>query len=178
MTTSEAITRVRNILLTRYPDYFEKAPAERVLLAAAVLADDIKVREEGGNNCGEWVEAILGSVKLGKGYPWCAALIEFCCDVAKVEQIGLSDRASAAVAEWLSWAKANGKVVKDPQRADLCVWIRPEGNHMGIVVTPGSSYINSIEGNTSSGAEGSQRDGGGCHRRSRLRSSWTHFIRI
>jgi len=178
MTTSEAITRVRNILLTRYPDYFEKAPAERVLLAAAVLADDIKVREEGGNNCGEWVEAILGSVKLGEGYPWCAAMIEFCCDVAGVEQSGLSDRASAAVAQWLSWAKANGKVVDKPKRGDLCVWIRTEGNHMGIVVTPGASYINSIEGNTSSGATGSQRDGGGCYRRSRLRSAWTHFIRI
>ena len=178
MTTSDAMTRVRNILLVRYPNYYDLDKNERVLLAAAVLADDIKVREEGENNHGEWIEAILGAVKLEEGYPWCAAMIEFCCDVAGVEQSGLSDRASAAVAQWLSWAKANGKVVKDPQRGDLCVWIRTDGNHMGIVVTPGTSYINSIEGNTSSGATGSQRDGGGCYRRSRLRSAWTHFIRI
>jgi hypothetical protein len=178
MTTSDAMTRVRNILLVRYPNYYDLDKNERVLLAAAVLADDIKVREEGENNHGEWIEAILGAVKLKEGYPWCAAMIEFCCDVAGVEQSGLSDRASAAVAQWLSWAKANGKVVDKPKRGDLCVWIRTEGNHMGIVVTPGASYINSIEGNTSSGATGSQRDGGGCYRRSRLRSAWTHFIRI
>jgi hypothetical protein len=178
MTTSDAMTRVRNILLVRYPNYYDLDKNERVLLAAAVLADDIKVREEGENNHGEWIEAILGAVKLEEGYPWCAAMIEFCCDVAKVEQIGLSDRASAAVAEWHKWAEANGRITNDPKRGDLCLWLKAGGNHMGIVVTPGNYYMNSIEGNTSSGATGSQRDGGGCYRRSRLRSAWTHFIRI
>ncbi len=52
MTTSDAMTRVRNILLVRYPNYYDLDKSERVLLAAAVLADDIKVKEEGENNHG------------------------------------------------------------------------------------------------------------------------------
>ena len=84
MTTTEAMLRVREILLERYPDYATKTPSEKLVLAASVLADDIKVREEGGNNMGDWVEAILGAVKLEGGYPWCAAMVEFCCDLIAV----------------------------------------------------------------------------------------------
>ena len=78
MTTSEAIAKTRQVLEERYANYWSLAPNERMLLAAAVLADDFKVREEGENNHGEWIEAILGSVKLEEGYPWCAAFVEFC----------------------------------------------------------------------------------------------------
>ncbi len=101
--------RVREILLERYPDYSTKTNPEKLVLAASVLADDIKVREEGGNNMGDWVEAILGAVKLEGGYPWCAAMVEFLCDIAGIQE-GPSDRASAAVNEWFKWGKANGKL--------------------------------------------------------------------
>jgi len=177
VTTTEAMLKVREILLERYPDYSTKTNPEKLVLAASDLADDIKVREEGGNNMGDWVEAILGAVKLEGGYPWCAAMVEFLCDIAGIQE-GPSDRASAAVNEWFKWAKANGKLTNDPKRGDLCLWIKEGGNHMGIVVQASGGYVNSIEGNTSAGVTGSQRDGGGCYRRSRLKTSWTHFIRF
>jgi len=178
MTTSEAMAKTRQVLEERYANYWSLAPNERMLLAASVLADDFKVREEGENNHGEWIEAILGSVRLEEGYPWCAAFVEFCCDVAKFEQVGLSDRASAAVNEWYKWAKANGKLVTMPIRGDLCLWIKDSGNHIGIVSQASGGYVNSIEGNTTPGVTGNQRDGGGVYRRSRQLKSWTHFIRM
>ena len=66
MNNAQAITEVRTILNRRYQNYNQLPNSERVLLAAAVLADDIQVREVGGNNKGEWVEAILEGVKLGE----------------------------------------------------------------------------------------------------------------
>ena len=157
MTTQEAIIKVREILLARYANYWQLEGKERVVLAASVLADDIKVRET-SNNHGEWVEAILGAVNLPGGYPWCAALIEFCCDVAKYEG-GPSDRASAAVDSWYQWRRAGG-------------------NHIGIINQAGRAILDSIEGNTTPGVVGNQRDGGGCYRRTRSKTSWTHFIAL
>jgi hypothetical protein len=174
MTTQEGILKVRAILEERYANYWQLPGKERVLLAAAVLADDIKVRET-SNNHGEWVEAILGAVNLPEGYPWCAAMIEFCCDVAKYEA-GPSDRASAAVDSWYQWAKANGKITANPSRGDLCLWKRAGGNHIGIINQAGRAILDSIEGNTTPGVVGNQRDGGGCYRRTRSKTSWTHFI--
>ena len=176
MTTQEAITKVREILLARYANYWQLEGKERVVLAASVLADDIKVRET-SNNHGEWVEAILGAVNLPGGYPWCAALIEFCCDVAKYEA-GPSDRASAAVDSWYQWAKANGRITDKPERGYLCLWRRAGGNHIGIINQAGRAILDSIEGNTTPGVVGNQRDGGGCYRRTRSKTSWTHFIAL
>ena len=177
MNNAQAITEVRAILNRRYANYNQLPNPERVLLAAAVLADDIQVREVGGNNKGEWVEAILEGVKLGEGYPWCAAFIEFCCDVAGFTA-GPTDRASAAVDSWLTWARMEGRVTSNPKRGDLCLWKRSTGNHIGIVTDLTITSIMSIEGNTTPGATGNQRDGGGCYRRTRLRNSWTHFISL
>ena len=44
MNNAQAITEVRAILNRRYQDYNQLPNSERVLLAAAVLADDIQVR--------------------------------------------------------------------------------------------------------------------------------------
>lgn len=39
---------------------------------------EVGVVEEGCANCGPRVEQYLASVKLGKGYPWCAAFLHWC----------------------------------------------------------------------------------------------------
>ena len=177
MDNATAIKLVRSILLERYPNYSTLEGSERVLLAASVLADDIQVREVGGNNMGPWVEAILEGVRLEGGYPWCAAFIEFCCDVAGYNG-GPTDRASAAVDSWLTWAKMEGRVTSKPVRGALCLWKKASGNHIGIVSSTTITHVESIEGNTTPGAMGNQRDGGGCYRRIRLKASWTHYIKL
>lgn len=40
----------------------------------------IGVREATGHNDGKQVEVYLKSVKLGKGFPWCAAFVRWCFD--------------------------------------------------------------------------------------------------
>lgn len=37
----------------------------------------LKAVEQGGDNCGQWVEAFLAHVGLPKGKPWCAAFVAF-----------------------------------------------------------------------------------------------------
>ena len=178
MTNAQAIQKVRDILLKRYPKYWNYANGERVLLAASVLANDIKVREI-GNNSGAWVTAILNGTKLGPGYPWCAAAIEFCCDVAKV-QWGPTDRNSAAVRNWYNKAKADGRLKTKPERGYLCLWLNSNGTgHIGVVANVlNTGKITSYEGNTSSGEAGSQRDGDGYYRRTRLKTVWEFYINL
>lgn len=45
---------------------------QRVLGAARVFQG---VVEQGGENCGQMVELFLKGCSLGKGYPWCAAVV-------------------------------------------------------------------------------------------------------
>ena len=177
MTNSDALTICRNWLQAKYSHFWERDAPERALLCAAYLCDVVKVRELGGNNEGPWVEAILASTKLGEGYPWCAAFVEFCCDVANYQE-GPGDRQAAAVESWFRWARKEGKLTKEPNRGDLCLWRKVTGNHIGFVVDSKGDVIRSIEGNTSEGVSGSQRDGGGVYRRGRNKSTWTHYIRL
>jgi hypothetical protein len=177
MTNLEAQKECLSDLEVMYPNWKDLQKTERALLCAAYLCDTVKVREVGGNNRGPWVEAFLKGTELEEGYPWCAAFVEFCQDVAGFTD-GPSDRASAAVESWYQWAKFNGKLTNSPKRGDLCLWRTSKGNHIGFVVTASESMVNSIEGNTSAGDKGSQRDGGGVYRRSRNKATWTSFVRM
>lgn len=160
MTTSEFQAQVRALLDKRYPDYASKPNGERVLLAMASLANDFHVHESGGNNHGSQVEAILGAVHLGAGFPWCAASIEFCCDIAGVSP-GPSDRDSAAVVNWRHWAVDHERGHREPLRGRLATRLNSDGStgHMGIVAEVMDGSIRTYEGNTSPNSSGSQRDG-------------------
>ena len=170
MTTKSAIEYVQQSLGWRYHGFFDLPVSERVLLAAAYLADDIKVKEATGANDGAWVKAILGSTGLGEGFAWCAATVEFCCEVA-----GVKGQGSAGVMNWLRWFKANGKITKAGRGAVAMKDYGGGKGHMGIVVRVFGLWVTTIEGNTSPGESGSQRDGQGLYRRTRLRSWWTAF---
>jgi CHAP domain len=172
--TKQRIAEVREILNRRYPNYASLSTGERVLLAMSVLANDIKVRENGANS-GPWVEAILDCSGLGAGYPWCAAAINFACEIAGSD-IGPT-QGVAAVRIWHTWAKGANRIMKVPSRGYLALWLNDNGTgHIGIVagVTPGR--VTSYEGNTSSGEAGSQRDGDGLYRRNRAAEKWEAFI--
>jgi hypothetical protein len=163
MKTQEAMEQLRARLLLKYPAYWEFKAPERALLAMAELVNAVRVREKTGKNDGEWVGAILGAVELGQGYPWCAAAVEFCCDVAKLSE-GPSDRASAAVVNWRNWAKSEGRI---------------RTGHIGFVAgTVHPNKVRSLEGNTSPGDSGSQRDGQGAYERRRNKSVWDGFITL
>lgn len=170
MTTEQAIKQVRDALVVRYRKYDKLFRGERVVLAAAYLADDVKVRERTGKNDGAWVGALLGSTGLDEGYAWCAATVQFCCDVADVPGQG-----SAGVMNWYRWLKARGEIVA-PKRGTVAIKDYKNGSgHMGVVIRVVGPLVFTIEGNTSPGEQGSQRDGQGLYRRTRLRSWWTAF---
>ena len=170
MTTKQAADIVRSKLAARYPGYWQFEQGERVVLAAAILADDVKVREKTGANDGAWVGAILGSTGLNEGFAWCAATVEFCCEVA-----GVKGQGSAGVMNWIRWFRANGKLVS-PARGTVAMKDYGGGKgHMGVVVRVVGPLVWTIEGNTSPGESGSQRDGQGLYRRVRARSWWTAF---
>jgi hypothetical protein len=150
---------------------------ERVLLLMANLADHQMVREVGVNR-GPWVERFLKATGLGAGFPWCAATIAWCCDTLGIER---PKSGAAAVRIWVSWAKKTGRIIpiSEAKRGDLLFLLnRNLTGHIGVCQGVDGDQINSIEGNTSSGQRGSQRDGDGLYRRTRERSFWHGAIRL
>jgi hypothetical protein len=174
VTLDEAIEQCRAAMRAKYPSYDQLEPNERRLLCMAYLADEKRVREVGGNNRGKWVEAILESVGLGEGYPWCAAALNFASVVAVAPRPERPDYNPAAVLGWRKWAEALGKLTTSPKRGSVAMHKTTESTgHIGVVVKVLGLWVYSIEGNTSSGESGSQRDGDGLYRRVRLKKYWS-----
>lgn len=127
------------------------------------------------------IEAPINRTKYGAWYgmdgqPWCAIFLSWIFDQAGcLDAIGGKQHQVVAA---LDWAKRSGRVVAEPRPGDLVVFRFRTGWHIGLVedATPGLD-LQTIEGNTSSGAAGSQRDGGGVYRRVRRRSSAHAYIR-
>lgn len=150
---------------------------ERVLLLMANLADRQKVREIGTNR-GFWVERFLAAAGLGPGYPWCAAALTWCCDQLEIDR---PPKGSAAVRNWVTWSIATGRhlPISQVQRGDIVYWLNPNGTgHIGIVSRVEGRMVSTIEGNTSSGSRGSQRDGDGLYRKDRSRNVFHGVIRL
>lgn len=173
-TLDVAIGQITVRMLEKYPSWGTLSPAERRLLVMAYLADEVKVREVGGNNRGKWVAAFLASVGLGEGYPWCAAAMVFASVVAKAPLPKRPEYNPAAVMGWQRWADDNETLVSSPRRGDIAMRrTSATTGHIGVVVRVVGPLVYSIEGNTSPGASGSQADGGGLYRRVRSRSFWS-----
>lgn len=152
-----------------------KSKGEAVLLLMAWFADAMKVRES-GYNAGYWVERFQHAANVERGAPWCAAAITFCC---KALDVASPKPAPARVYSWMTWGKTHGLLVKSPNRGDLCLWLNKDTTgHIGIVVRVVGPFIQTIEANTSSGDSGSQSDGDGLFRRTRLKSKFGYFIRL
>ncbi len=180
MTLQEAIDQTREKMLAKYKSWDSLAFIERRLLVMAYLADILRVREEGGNNRGPWVKIFLEAAGLGQGFPWCAAAMLFASLVAGAPCPKRPDYNPAAVIGWRCWAQSLGKLVESPQRGDIAMrQTGPTSGHIGVVVRAWGLWVLTIEGNTSSGEEGSQSDGGGLYRRVRLRRWWSWgFARV
>lgn len=165
--TEALIASTRKVMEQKYPGYAKFPNGERVLLCMAWLCDAVKVRELGTNR-GEWVSAMLDSAGVAPGNPWCASALTFACKVAEVKH---PPHGAAAVRNWSQFFTE----WDTPKRG--MVAMKNSGNgkgHIGIVVKVlPLGMLWSIEGNTSSGEAGSQRDGDGLYRRLRHRRFWS-----
>lgn len=150
---------------------------ERLVLACSVIVNDYKVREKTGRNDGEWVAAFLDqSAGLPEGYAWCASMIDFACEVAG---IAYGPFPAAAVIQWTHWGKANHRIVKTPVRGALAFkMFTGTTGHIGCVTSEDVAMhtVSTLEGNTSAGSAGSQRDGGGAYKRIRPATFWDGYI--
>lgn len=141
----------------------------------------VGVRER-GHNRGPEVEMFLRSCGLGPGYPWCAASTTH---AIKAGGASVRDSRGRSVLSALATAHLRADTVipvRDvqnglyrPQPGDLLVWRRGGGPKGHIAMVNGEDAASrayfmepwdgrcgeTIEGNTSSGRRGSQRDGDG-----------------
>ena len=180
--TKQKIDWLRGRLLARYQNYWDLPFSERVLLAAAYLCDDVGVREVGTNR-GDWVEAFQDSAGVGPGDPWCASFVTFCIIVAAAATgyefpPSIKVKNLASVKSWEDWARSNGKLTSK-KRGSILYWTHPNGTgHIGFCVGSVLGFTRTIEGNTSSGKKGSQRDGDGLYRRTRHSLVWQGAVAL
>jgi hypothetical protein len=151
---------------------------ERALQIAAYFVDVLKVRET-SHNRGE----ILDAMKREVGFDaadrpaWCGIFVASCLYLAGYKSNELPS-APAGVRFWESWASGRGLLSKKGRRGDLCLWLnKDKTGHIGFCVWNVLGVTMSLEGNTSSGEKGSQRDGDGAFRRTRV-GAWKAFIRL
>jgi hypothetical protein len=160
-------------------------PLRLKALDVALAEASCHVREVGGNNYGPRVKQYLAEVGLPQGYPWCDAFVSFCFHKAAGYRL---DWESAGVGVTYGDARARGWLVKRPFRGDLVLYDfngHGPSDHIGFVVRVlsirilGCWLLKTVEGNTESGAAGSQADGGGVYLRRRLvRRSRVAFVRV
>ena len=159
-------------------DYLGRCDSEPRTQLKRIYEQEIGVREQGGANRGERVEAYLASVGLGPGYAWCAAFVSWC-----FQQTGIIAPRSAWVPSFAVQSKRivqRGEVThRLPQSGDVfLIWFRRLNRpaHTGFVDRWNTDWVVTVEGNTN--ASGS-REGDGVYRKRRLtRQIWavSNFI--
>lgn len=158
--------------------------------ALTLAGTKVGIREVPPNR-GALIDAWNALAGAPVGSPWCASFVH-----AMFKKTGYDLPGGASVAAILSAARAKGWVVKRPLRGDLACFdfnegdkYGPFGDHIGFVErvlglrwSGGKfcGYIQTVEGNTSSGVAGSQSDGGGVYLRKRLlvRGVSAEFVRV
>lgn len=158
------------------------------LVQAALAAARLGIREVGPENHGPWVRRFLAEVGLPEGYAWCDAFVSYELHAAAGRRLPVE---SASVWETYTAARKLGWLLPGsakPARGDLVLYdFDGDGradDHIGIVVSArslpgGLVQLRTVEGNTSSGAAGSQAEGDGVYVRTRIvRRSRVAFVRI
>lgn len=168
-------------------------------LAVRTIAGWVGIHEEGGNNAGAFVEMVQRADGLaGEHYAWCQSLQNAAHRIATggeiVRRNGRLDiqggmmlaQGTASVGFFVDYARRLGWVVTRPLRGDRVAFQFTSDNwpdHVGIierVLRLGPVLIlQTLEGNTSPEAGGSQDDGDGVYRRRRVvRASRVIFVRV
>ena len=163
-----------------------RADGARPSHVAAALREG-GTRESGGANRGLRVAEYLRSVGIASPAPWCAGFVRWSLDrggADVVEASGASVRSAVATA----WLRGRGTIpARDverglvrPPRGSVVVWRNGRGwtGHAAVLDWWDVRCGETVEGNTSSGQSGSQRDGDGvrartrCVSRGRTSGSW------
>lgn len=133
-----------------------------------------------GTKYGRWYAKDHGSYYGASGVPYCAMFVSWVFAQAGASCAGLPEAYCPYI---LNKAKSAGKVLSNKQSAQpgdviLFDW-GGDGvcDHVGIVEKNFGSYVQTIEGNTSSGSSGSQSNGGGVYRRTRAWSTVKAVVR-
>lgn len=129
------------------------------------------------NNRTRFNDKFYGRPVNGAAYPWCAAFTSVICEESGMRRnIDYPHTAGVAVAR--NWAIQHGRWVAPSQirKGDLVVFTF---SHIAFArADAAGGAVKTIEGNTSAGTGGSQRDGGGVHRRTRPLSLVRGGIRL
>lgn len=136
------------------------------------------VRETGANR-GPGINEMLRRVGLPPGHPWCAAFVSMLCDTSGV--LCPSVRSAASQAFVVRGAVPAERILNgrdSVHRGDIIIW--RNGNtwtgHIGVATADWAGASGpTIEGNTSAGTAGSQRDGNGVYRRTRRITRYDYF---
>lgn len=124
-----------------------------------------------GSVYGRWYAERHGAYYGESGVPFCAMFASWCLTDDDGNSV-IPGGDFAYVPYGISAARAAGQLV-DPSNAApgdlICFDWDGDGvaDHIGLVEANYGSWVQTIEGNTSSGAVGSQSNGGGVYRRSR-----------
>ena len=127
----------------------------------AVATGEIGTRETGTNIVKYWDE--LGYSNM-QGQSWCAAFIVWCARQAGIgsDIIPTSFSCYDASNSMKNWFSNRGRYYEretiTPQRGDLVIFkYSSGGKHIGLVTGADSSYVYTIEGNTSDGTVASKK---------------------
>ncbi|MCS4593550.1 hypothetical protein KTJ89_11215 [Brevibacterium sediminis] len=129
------------------------------------------------NNRTRFNDKFYGREVNGAAYPWCAAFTSVICQESGMRP-NVDYPHSAGVAVCRNWAIQNNRWVSPSQirKGDLVVFTF---SHIAFArADAAGGAVKTIEGNTSAGTGGSQRDGGGVHRRVRPLSLVRGGIRL
>ncbi len=148
--------------------------ADRATVWAAYFTDVLKVREVPKNsNDGLWVRWMLKLAGLAPGQPWCASF-EFAVEWCAGNLPGNDVNHPGSV--W-GWAHCSGwKLTTTPKKGDLAFWLNGDHGHIMRFLSGNAISFKTIEGNAQPGVIGNQADGGGCYRRTRLRTKKIKFL--
>jgi hypothetical protein len=131
-----------------------------------------------GSNAGPSVEHFLSHVGLGPGYPWCAAYARTVMDEAGVKRPKV---VSAGATDYITRRSIDATDVlrgaAEVPPGSLVIWRRGSTwkGHIGVVLRWGQRCGRTIEGNTSPGHDGAQRDGDGVWLRERCIRPGSYF---
>lgn len=129
-----------------------------------VAAREIGVREVGRNR-GKRVEIYQASVGLEPGNPWCAAFVSWCF-LSAARELGVPCPLHPSGGALKLWRLAEPEArKKHPEPGAIFVIDHGGGlGHVGIVEAVRIGFVQTIEGNTSTGGS---REGDGVYRRTR-----------
>lgn len=152
--------------------------ASERLNTLAIAQGFVGTKEEWGDNRGYWVNRFLYNVKSKPGNQWCAAFVSFCLDSANVKT--LKTRSALARNFVRPYSIKATRVISENMEipaGSIIIWRRGTTifGHVGIVKSWKGKQGTTIEGNTSSGLQGSQDNGDGVWERKRTINPFNYF---